>query len=316
MKKSFYYQNLLVLCLGCLVLLALPLQSGVKRLQIEFYGGISTTSPGDLNLLSRAEEQYNEIFFYRYLMGLQGYFINDFPGITYAVPLGMRIKYRISPTLAFSIGLEGYSRQRQETLTGTFTNSYWDLDYTKKYDPYRLKLSCFSLLGGLHYLVPIGSHMGLEVGISAGWAKADFSFVSTWTYDVVFNQPMDINTSYHDGGTLEGDGQGDGMVARGSLRLNRSLSRNFGFFIEGVYTYCRLKDFRGSGREIRLGIPEEKTWTGTWGIKQEELRTPWYNLTVRVPTNYWEEWVEAQQEREFILDLSGLRLAAGIYLRF
>ena len=308
-------KKVVALVLTCLILFASPLFPKGKKLQIELYGGISAASPKDLNLLSQAEEEYNNIFFYRYLGGLPGYFLNDFPEITSAVPIGMRFKYHLSPALALSLGLEGFSRQRQESLTGTFTITNWDLEYTKKYDPYRLKLSGYSVLAGLHYLIPLGSHTGLELGLAAGWAKAEFNFVSSWTYDAIFHRPMDVNTSYHDSATLAGDGQGDGWAARGSLRLNRILTRRFGFFIEGRYTYCQLKEIRGSGRETRWGIPGETSWSGTWGIKKEELHTTWYDSTVHVPTNYWEGWVETQREREFILDLSGLSLAAGIYLR-
>jgi hypothetical protein len=319
MKRRFGNQVLLVLAVLGIVLLAMPgsrLLCKGKRLQIELYGGISATSPDDLNLFSRAEEQYNDIFFYRYVGYLPGSFSNDFPEIASVVPLGIRLKYHISSTLALSLGLEGFRRQRQESVTGTFTLPEWDLEYSKKYDSYRLTLSHYSVLAGLHYLIPLGTRMGIELGLAAGWARGKFSFDSSWTYDVVFHQPIDINMSYHDGATLAGDGEGDGWAARGSVRLNRSLTRGFGFFIEGRYTYCRLKEFQGSGRESRWGIPGETTWSGRWGIKREELHTTWYDATVYVPGNYWEGWVETQRERDFILDLSGLSLAVGLYVRF
>jgi hypothetical protein len=49
---------------------------------------------------------------------------------------------------------------------------------------------------------------------------------------------------------------------------------------------------------------------------KEELELPYDSAVVLVPTNYWEGWVEGQRDRDFALDISGLRLVAGIYLKF
>ena len=100
------------------------------------------------------------------------------------------------------------------------------------------------------------------------------------------------------------------------LRLNRALGRRWGFFVETAATYCRLKSLEGAGRESRLSIPGETTWEGIWAIKKEEIEMPHDSATVLVPTNYWEGWVAGQRERDFVLDVSGLRLVAGIYLKF
>lgn len=316
MRKISVNQRILVVCLGIFFVFAAPLSSQTKRFQVEFYGGISSTGPDDLNLFSRAEEQYNDVFFVRYIGYQPGFFVNEFPKITSTVPLGTRVKYRLSPSVSVSVGVEWFSRRQRETMEGTFTNERWQLDYTKKYEPYEMKLSCFSILGGIHYVIPLGKYTGIEAGAAAGWSRANFNFRSQWSYDVVFNRPVEINTSYHDGGTLEGDGEGSGFLARASLRINRNIGRNLGFFIEGAYTYCRLKDFEGTGRETRDGIPGETTWSGQWGIKKEEIHTSWFDETVYVPTNYWENWNQGQRDRDFVLDLSGFHLSAGIYLKF
>jgi hypothetical protein len=43
---------------------------------------------------------------------------------------------------------------------------------------------------------------------------------------------------------------------------------------------------------------------------------PYDSETVFVPTNYWEGWVAGQRDRDFVLDISSLRLVAGVYLKF
>jgi opacity protein-like surface antigen len=292
-----------------------PLLVGQHRFQIEIYGGLSYLSPGDLNLFSRAEEQYNQLLYIERHLGWQGYFINDFPRISNAVPAGFRVKYRISEKFAVSVEAEGFRRTQEASISGSFSYaSGWSLTEAKDYAPYRLSLKGLSVMGGLHYRFNAWRSTELEVGVAGGWARAEFDFRSTWTYSIELIDPDFIHIS-EDGGTLEGDGRGDGFAAKGMLRLNHALGRRFGFFVETSATYCRLKSISGNGRETRLGIPGETTWEGPWGIKREDIEVSWGSDAVFVPTNYWEGWTAAQRERDFILNLSSLRLILGVYIR-
>lgn len=289
---------------------------GKQRFQVEIYGGISFLNPKDLNLFSKAEEQYNEVYLIQRLLGWQGYFLNDFPEISNVLPAGVRVRYRLSDALSISVDLEGFKRREEVSVSGAFSYSpSWTLTQTKKYDPYSLGLRGITVMGGLHYRFSVGQSTELEVGAAAGWSKAEFDLRSTWSISVDL-LTEGYNFSGLDGGTLEGNGSGNGFAAKGMLRLNRALGRRFGFFVETSATYCRLKSISGSGRETRLGIPGETNWEGTWGIKKEEIEMPYMSATVSVPTNYWEGWVAGQRERDFVLDLSGVRLSAGLYLRF
>ena len=286
-----------------------------ERFQIELYGGISFINPKDFNLLSKAEEQYNDIYFIERLRSYNGYFVNDFPEIRGAIPAGFRLRYHATEKLSFSLGFEGFIRKKEITLEGSFGySSTASEDHTKKYDPYRLELSGYSVMGGVHYRVPVGNKTDIEVAGAAGWAKAEFDFRSNWTYAASYQGP---SISYHsiDGGVLEGDGSGNGFMAQGMLRLNRMLGRRIGLFVEAAYTFCRMKSIEGSGRETRIGLPGETTWEGTWGIKKEEIRLLWANADVSVPTNYWGVWTASQRDRDFVLNLSGFRLALGFCFR-
>ncbi|MDH4273036.1 MAG: hypothetical protein OEW18_13775, partial [Candidatus Aminicenantes bacterium] len=150
----------------------------------------------------------------------------------------------------------------------------------------------------------------------AGWAWAEFDFRSTWTVAVDLSLDGEVISSSLDGATLEGDGRGSAPAAKLMLRLNRALGRRLGFFVETAATYCRISSLTGGGREKWLSIPEETTWKGTWAIKKEEVQMPYDSATVFVPTNYWEGWVAGQRDRDFVLDISSLRLVAGLYLKF
>jgi hypothetical protein len=293
---------------------AIPLL-GQGRFQLEIYGGVSFLNPRDLNLLSKAEEQFNQLIFVERYLGWQGYFINDFPRISTVVPAGFRVKYHISEKFAVSVDMEGFRRTREEAISGSFTYApSWSLTEAKEYAPYRLSLQGLSVMGGVHYRFSVGRYTELEIGAAAGWTRATFDFRSTWAYSIDLIAEGFIHSSV-DGGTLEGDGKGDGFAAKGMVRLNRALGQRFGFFVETSATYCCLRSLRGSGRETRLGIPGEAAWEGSWGIKREDVEVSWGSTSISVPTNYWEGWTAAQRERDFILDLSGIRLLLGVYLR-
>ncbi len=316
--RSHTIQAFRVAC-GLMALLAIGLAplAAEDRFQVEVFGGVSYLNPGDLNLFSRAEEQQNQLTLIETYLGWQGYFINEFPRIRSLVPVGVRLKYRISGKWAVSLEAEGYRRTRETSLSGSFTTSpNWSMTAVKAYAPYRLGLRGFSVMGGLHRSFRAGQSTELEVGVAAGWTRAEFDFRSTWTNTLDFAIGEFTHHSV-DGGTLEGTGKGDGFSAKASFRLNRALGRKFGLFLETSATYCRLRSFRGSGRETRLGIPGETSWEGDWGVKKEDVEVFWGSSdSILVPTNYWEGWAAGQRERDFVLDLSGARLSLGLYLKF
>ena len=314
-NRKFPHRRIIGGLVSVLLLCSIPL-AGQGRYQLEIYGGISWLNPQDLNLLSKAEEQYNELLFVERYLGWQGYFINDFPRITTSVPAGLRLKYRLSGKLAVSVEAEGFRRTREEAISGSFTYApSWSITEAKDYSPYRLSLQGISVMGGLHYVFSAGRSTEFEIGAAAGWARASFDYRSVWTYSIELVDPEFIHES-EDGGTLEENGKGDGFAAKAMFRLNRALGRRFGFFVETSATYCRLKSISGSGRETRLGIPGETLWEGTWGVKREEIEVSWGSASILVPTNYWEGWVADQRERDFVLDLSGARLSLGFYVKF
>jgi hypothetical protein len=315
MKKAISFKHRITAALVCSVLLLPALLTGADRFQIELYGSISFINPKDLNLLSKAEQQYNDIYFIERLRHYRGYFVNDFPEIREMVPFGLRLRYRVTEKLSFSLGAEGFIQEKKLSIEGSFGySSTTSENHTKRYDPFQLGLSGYALMGGVHYRIPVGSTTDIEVGVAAGWAKAEFDFSSNWSYAASY-QETSISYSSMDGGVLEGDGSGDGFMAQGMLRLNRMLGRCIGFFVETAYTYCQMKSIDGSGRETRMGATVETSWEGTWGIKREEIRLLWGEKDVSVPTNYWEGWNITQKERDFVLDLSGFRLALGFCIR-
>jgi hypothetical protein len=315
MKNRVSSTHRITAFLACSLLFLPAVLNGADRFQIELYGGIAFINPKDFNLLSKAEQQYNDIYFIERLRSYDGYFVNDFPEIREAIPAGLRLRYRMSDRISFSIAFEGFIQKKKQTFEGSFGYSSTTAEnHTKRYDPYQLSLSGYTVTGGVHYRVPVGSKTDIEVGGAAGWSKADFDYSSNWSYLASY---QGTTVSYHsvNGGTLDSDGKGNGFMAQAMLRLNRMLGKSIGLFVETAYTYCRMKSIEGSGREVLNGISGETTWEGTWGIKREEIHVRWGDKEVLVPTNYWGGWTASQRERDFILDLSGFRLALGICFR-
>jgi hypothetical protein len=296
---------------------AAGLEAG-DRFRIEAYGGLMLMNPRDLNLFGRAEEQYNYILFQERLIGwTNGYFTNDFPRMTKALPAGLRLRFRLNRKFDVSAEVEAFRRVESATVAGTFSyDGSYSLTESRAYDPFRLGIKALSVMGGLHYRLPAGTSTEIEIGAAAGWAWASFDFLSSWTAALDLVSDGQVINSSVDGATLEGDGKGSAPTAKLMVRLNHALSRRWGFFVETAATYARVKSLAGGGRETVLDVPSETVWQGTWAVKREEIDLTYDSAVVLVPTNYWEGWVAGQRERDFVLDISGLRLVAGLYVRF
>ena len=311
-KKIIVLVGLVCMCL------ALPVDVPAKdRLRIEVYGGMSFLNPKDLNMLSKAEEEYTDVYFIQRQLYKQGYFVNEFPRIFSAFPAGLRLKYRFAKKLFFSIGVEGFYQKVKDSLEGTmsYSGTDWFDNQTKTYDPFQIGLSGYSALAGLHLSFPIKGSTELEIGGAAGWTWGQFDFTNTWAHTIHFWIEDYWEFRSQDGGTLTGDGSGNGFTARVMLRLNRSLGKRLGFFVEASGTTCRLKSLFGGGSETRLGIPGEATWEGTWGIKKEDLDFEGQSKSIKVPSNYWEGWPADQRDRDFSLNLSRVQFVIGFYIR-
>jgi hypothetical protein len=312
--------KLKVVVAGLLIALfagAAGLEAG-DRFRIEAYGGLTLMNPRDFNLFGRAEEQYNYILFQERLIGwTTGYFTNAFPKMTKALPAGLRLRYRLNKRFDASVEVEALRRVETANIAGTFSyNGDYSLTESRAYDPFRLGLKAVAIMGGLQYRIPAGRSTEIELGAAAGWSWAEFDFLSSWTASLDLVSGGQVINSSVDGATLEGDGKGSAATAKLMVRLNRSLGRRWGFFVETAATYCRINSLEGGGRETVLDVPGETLWRGAWAVKREEIELPHDSAVVLVPTNYWEGWVAGQRERDFVLDVSSLRLVVGLYIRF
>jgi len=326
-KVAFYFL--------LLVLVVMPLQAlagddtGQKvkhgRWQIEVFAGLDMLDPG-INDLARADDSYREFFYDKYYPYMRIYdslnFWNaeskgEYGKITSIFSQGIRLKYRVSPNLSISLGFQtgSVNKNSQPSYQYAWTeyNGTPFMD-NRDYFQYRLSVSTYSPQLGIHYQKKIGKKMELEGFIAGGPAFGECSYLSDWQSGFYYRGGSLDFLLYQDQGYLEMNGEGSGLALEGGLRMNLPLGGKFGLFLEGVYSYTKLTGFSGSGREVRNGI--EQTWQGEWAIKIEEIVTPWGEMKLEYPTNYWPEQEEDKRAGDFSLDTSGLRLRAGLFFRF
>ena len=146
--------------------------AAADRFRVEAYGGLMLMNPRDFNLFGRAEEQYNYILFQERLIGwTSGYFTNDFPKMTKALPAGLRIRYKLNRRFDVSVEVEAFRRVEAANVAGTFSyNEDYALTESRAYDPFRLGIKALSVMGGLQYRIPAGKSTEIELGAAAGWA--------------------------------------------------------------------------------------------------------------------------------------------------
>ncbi|MCP4150765.1 MAG: hypothetical protein GY757_23670 [bacterium] len=304
-------------------------QPKVGRFQLDVFLGISTLNPKDLNSAVDADSKFQEFLMDDYLQHLQNQgeieswsktFPGDFKKVKFGVPSGFRIKYHFNKSIAVSVGLEHLVKRQHSEPGYSYTrvdNQYDSYVFDKEVGLYVLSVRAFSPFLGFHLKKSIAKHTLLEGFISGGIVIADCRYAvqhrSRWIHrDTYYNYDYTMNDY---SGSVEMKGKSTGAAVEVGLRMEHSLQKHFGFFIEGSYAYRSVSNLTGSGVEVIEQT--SRSWEGDWAIKQDNLEAPWGSTDVDYPTNFWEdEDSEARKQKDFKLDLSGARLKVGVFLRF
>jgi hypothetical protein len=296
------------------------------RFQVELYGGIVFLNPSDLNLFVNNDNQEQEFFYDSYFDFLvakdqiESWTQNqaeERKEIRRSYPIGGRIKYYLSETIALSLGFRYMSSTHTLDLDFQyFRNELSDERYEEsiRYSPYSLSAKAYIPSLGIHILKRLNDSLLLEGFICGGPMFADCRYLSDWSYEWVTEGPGYRYLTYSSLGILEEEGSGTGIAIDLGGRLNYPVFRSFEIFLEASYAYQVVKSISGSGREDRDG--RITTWDGRWGIKSETGATGWGELESEFPTSYWPDNSEAERLRDFELDLSGFQLRLGLAFRF
>lgn len=298
----------------------------LKKFQVELYGGIMFLKPSDLNLFLSHDRRMQEFSFDSYFDHLvateqiESWTQNqegEWKEIRRSYPIGGRLKYYLSETIAFSVGFKYMSSKHTSELEFQYSrNELSDEQYNEsiRYSPYSLSAKAYIPTLGFHIAKKMKNVLVLEGFITGGPIFAECQYLSEWSYEWVTEGPDYRYVTYNNSGTLEEEGSGTGIALELGGRFSYPIIKSFDIFLEASYAYQGVKSISGTGREERDGRTE--TWDGTWAIKSETVTTAWGQFGTEFPTNYWPNDSEEDKVRDFELDLSGFQLKLGLSFRF
>jgi hypothetical protein len=232
-------------------------------------------------------------------------------------PLGGRLKYYFSETIAISLGFKYMTSTHSLDLEYQyFRNELSDERYNEsiRYSPYSLSAKAYIPSLGFHISKTLKNSLTLEGFINAGPMFADCQYFTDWSYEWVTEGPGYLYVTYSSTGILEEKGSGTGLSLDLGGRLSYPIISSFEIFLEASYAYQVVKSISGPGREEMDG--RSATWDGRWGIKGETVSAPWSEIETEFPTGYWPNNSEDDRIRDFELDLSGFQLRLGLSFRF
>ena len=297
-----------------------------ERFQVELYGGIIFLNPSDLNLFVSHDNRMQEFSYdsyFDYLVAtdqIESWTKNqgeERKEIRRSYPIGGRLKYYLSETIALSLGFKYMSSAHTMDLDFQyFRNELSDERYNEsiRYSPYSLTANAYIPTLGFHILKKMRNSLVLEGFVCGGPMFADCRYLSDWSYEWVTEGPNYRYIAYSSTGVLEEEGSGTGIALDLGGRLSYPIIKRFEIFLEASYAYQVVKSISGSGREERNG--RSATWDGQWRIKSETVAAAWGELETEFPTSYWPDNPEEDRLRNFELNLSGFQLRLGLSFRF
>lgn len=297
-----------------------------KRFQIELYGGFAPINPSDLNLFIDYDNRIQEFNYESLLKYLQdsGQIRSwtktqerDRRKIKNAFPFGIRLKLYFNPMIAVSVGVKYLSAKHASEFDFRYTrNELSGEQYIENmmYSPYSLSAKAYAPMLGIHIAKKIKNALILEGFLSGGPLFVECHYLSDWSYEWWISGTNYNWLMFTSAGVLEEKGTGTGIALDLGGKVGYPLAEGLEVFLEGGYSYQVAKNVSGEGREV-WGESSE-TWDGQWGIKQEKITSPWGELEVELPTNYWPDNSSSGKSRDFELDLSGFQLRLGFSFRF
>jgi len=297
-----------------------------KKFRIELYGGFTLLNPSDLNLFVDYDNRIQEFNYESLLQYLQDNeqirsWIKTQKGnrrkIKNAFPFGVRLKYYFNSMIAVSVGFKYLSSKRVSEFDFQYTrNELSGEQYIENmiYSPYSLSAKAYAPMLGIHIAKKIKNALVLEAFLSGGPLFVECHYLSDWIYEWWISGTGYNWLMFTSAGVLEEKGTGTGIALDLGGKVSYPLADDVEIFLEGGYSYQIAKTVSGEGREV-LGESSE-TWDGQWGIKKEEITSPWGELEVELPTSDWPGNSSSGKSRDFELDLSGFQLRLGFSFRF
>jgi len=304
-----------------------------KKFQIEVYGGFSLLNPVDLNRRAEYDHSYEQYFTedrYSYYHSLYGNFVTysgqregEFKKIKHALPMGVRIKYCLNPSISVSFGFKYLSKEQNSQVTHRYDVRTVNPDALHFYDefssiienaPYTLSVTGYAPLVGIHYKVGRNRLVNFESYVTAGPLFASCRFAR----QRYFRQSNAYGYWYERNLFYEIEGKGTGIALDAGVRVNIEVIKNIDLFVEGGYSYQRVGNISGPGRSETgytdlnsVGYTESLSWEGTWAVVSSSFSNEWGELPYQFPSNEY----GTQGLSDFSLNLSGFQLRVGVSLK-
>ena len=299
----------------------------LDRWRFEILGGYAVINPEDLNLRAQFDEMADTFYFDDYLQHLKTQeeidsFTKTNEGgnaqiLKHSIPLEIRLRYSLTRWLDVALGFMHFSGNQ----SSSFKNSYTVLDkdgltsiYKNEYSDYTLSAKGYIPSIGLHFGKQLTPSLVMGAYISGGPLFAECK------YSILFNSQWPISGAGNEyenpeDGILEEKGSGTGFSLQTGIKLDFFFTKQFGWFIEGLYAYQNVSSISGPG--TRSVASHRDTWEGDWGIKQDIRERAWGTARFLWPSNGWNifggTWWHT---RNFELNLSGFQAKMGFVFRF
>jgi hypothetical protein len=326
-----------LICLVGALLLAAPAawasRENGNKLTIELFGGFSTLNPTDLNRRPEYDKLYEDFYTeyrYAYYHDAYGEFVTysgqvdgEFKKIRQALPVGLRLKYELTPTLSVSLGFKYLSNRRDSRVTYRYDVRQVDPDAVQFYDefslfqenyPYSMSVRAYIPMLGVHYKLGKIRFLNLEAYLLAGpmFARCEFmrrrASRSLDSYEYLTEQDS----------SLEMKGKGTGLALDAGLQINMRVAGPVYLMMEGGYAYQSAWKVTGPGSaetttwdSNSAGYTDSTAWDGRWTMVEGTLENEWGRFPFSYPTSQY----EAAGTRDFKLDLSGFQIRLGLSFR-
>jgi len=324
-------------CLFGAVLLAAPAvgasQGDGKKLQVELFGGFCTLNPKDLNGRPEYDRLYEDFYtelrysyyhdIYGNLVTYSGSVDGEFNEIKQALPVGLRLKYELTPALSVSLGFKYLSSRRDSQVTYQYDVRLVEPDAVQFFDeftllqensPYSISAKAYVPMVGLHYRIGKIRFLNLEVFLAAGpmFARCEFmrrryaSSLDSYEYQTEADS------------SLEMTGKGTGLALEAGIQVNLKLAKNVYLLVEGGYAYQMAWSIAGPGssetttRDSNMeGYTDSASWDGQWTMDEGYLENEWGRFSYSYPTGQ----PGTGNRSDFNLNLSGAQVKLGLSFR-
>ena len=327
-------------CLACLlgvVLLAAPparaSQEDASKFQVELFGGFSTLNPKDLSGRVEYDQLYEDFYTelrYSYYHGIYGNFVSysgrvdgEFKEIKRALPVGLRLKYRLNQALSVSLAFKYLSEKQDSRVTYEYDVRLVAPDAVQFYDefallqensPYSVSVKAYVPMVGVHYRLGNVRFLNLEAYLAAGplFARCEFMRRRYASSLDSYDYRTEVDSS------LEMAGKGTGLALEAGLQVSLKLVRNLYLLVEGGYAYQMVWKITGpessetTTRDSNMaGYTDSASWDGPWTMVEGYLANEWGRFPFAYPTSQ----PRSGNAPDFRLDLSGAQIRIGLSFR-